>query len=295
MVAPALTLTLGARYEWWKAFGGSNFSAVPALNVFQPERTAQGLSPKGSFRWTPAGHWSVTLSAARALRFPTVSELYQAISTGPALTVPNPDLTPEDAFSAELAAESRFAGGHVRLSLFHESIKDALVSQSAPLVPGSTTLFNYVQNIGRTRANGIEFAAEKRNLLPGVDVDGSLTIADPKTVSDPAFRPAEGKLIPQVPRRKATLVVTGHLTDRLSLAGAVRYASRSFATIDNSDTVGHTYQGFEGYVVADARALYRLNPHLDLAVGVENLTDKRYFLFHPFPGRTFTAELHWRL
>jgi iron complex outermembrane receptor protein len=28
-------------------------------------------------------------------------------------------------------------------------------------------------------------------------------------------------------------------------------------------------------------------------MGVENLTDKRYFLFHPFPGRTFTAELHW--
>ena len=33
MVAPALTLTLGARYEWWKAFGGRNFSAVPALNA----------------------------------------------------------------------------------------------------------------------------------------------------------------------------------------------------------------------------------------------------------------------
>ena len=70
---------------------------------------------------------------------------------------------------------------------------------------------------------------------------------------------------------------------------------KGFATIDNSDVVGHTYQGFEGYFVADVRAAYRLTPRIDVAAGVENLTDKRYFLFHPFPGRTFTAEVHWHL
>ena len=98
----------------------------------------------------------MTLSAARALRFPTVSELYQAISTGPTITVPNPNLKPEKATSAELAVERSLAGGSIRLSLFHESISDALISQSGPL-PGQTQLFNFVQNIGRTRTNGTEF------------------------------------------------------------------------------------------------------------------------------------------
>src|SRR5207248_283531 len=135
-------------------------------------------------RWQPATRWSVTLSGARALRFPTVSELYQAVSTGPTITVPNPDLKPEKAFSAELAVERQIPDGHIRLSLFHESIKDALISQSASL-NGSTQLFNYVQNIGRTRTNGVELVAEKRNLLPRFDVSGSITLADPKTVSDP--------------------------------------------------------------------------------------------------------------
>src|SRR5206468_6065168 len=115
-----------------------------------------------------------------------------------------------------------------------------------------------------------------------LDLSGSFTLADPKIVSDPIFRAAEGKLIPQVPRRKATLLATWHPSDRLALTAAVRYSSRMFGTIDNSDIVGHTYQGFEGYTVADLRALYRLTPHIDLAAGVENLTDKRYFLFHPF-------------
>ncbi|HET8749627.1 MAG TPA: TonB-dependent receptor [Sphingomicrobium sp.] len=294
-LAPAWTLTLGARYEWWKAYGGRNFSASPALDVDQPSRTAQGLSPKASLRWQPSRKWTVTLSGGRALRFPTVSELYQAVSTGPTITVPNPDLEPENAISGELAIERHLAGGHVRLSFFHESVKDALVSQSAPLVPGSTTLFRFVQNIGRTRTDGIELAFDKRNLLPRFDLSGSVTLANPKTVSDPVFPAAEGKLIPQVPRRKATLVATWRPTDSLSLTAAARYSSRMFGTIDNSDVVGHTWQGFEGFFVADARLLYRFSPHWSIAAGVENLTDKRYFLFHPFPGRTFTAELHWNL
>jgi iron complex outermembrane receptor protein len=294
-IAPTLTLTLGARYEWWRAYGGRNFAASPALDVDQPARSAQGLSPKASLRWTPSSAWTVSLSGGRALRFPTVSELYQAIATGPTITIPNPDLRPERALSAELAVERKIADGRIRLSLFHETIRDALISQSAPLVPGSTTLFNYVQNVGRTRTHGIELVVDKRDLLPRLDVSASVTWADPRTVSDPALPAAEGKLIPQVPRRKATVVATWRATDRLSLTGAVRYSSRLFGTIDNSDLIGHTYQGFEGFVVADARALYRLSPRLDLAVGVENLTDRRYFLVHPFPGRTFTAELNWHL
>ena len=30
-------------------------------------------------------------------------------------------------------------------------------------------------------------------------------------------------------------------------------------------------------------------------LGVDNLTDSRYFLFHPFPGRTFVASLKLKL
>jgi iron complex outermembrane receptor protein len=293
-LAPALLLTLGARYEWWKAYGGRNFSAAPPLDAIQPERTSEGLSPKASLRWQPAHRWTMTLSAGRALRFPTVSELYQAISTGPSLTVPDADLKPEKAVSGELAVEHRIAEGRIRLSLFHESIKDALISQTAPL-PGQAQLFSFVQNIGKTRTHGVELVLEKRNLLPHFDLSGSVTLADGKIVSDPVFVAAEGKRIPQVPRFKATLLATWHATDRVSLTGAVRHSSRMFGTIDNSDIVGHTYQGFEGYTVADLRVLYRLRPRIDIAAGVENLTDKRYFLFHPFPGRTFTAELHWHL
>jgi iron complex outermembrane receptor protein len=288
-------LTLGARYEWWRAFDGFNFSLAPALSVDQPERDQQGFSPKASLSWRPAPSWRVTLSAAQAWRFPTVTELYQAIATGPTLTVPDPDLRPERARSEELAVERSFADGRIRLSLFNEAIRDALISQTAPLLPGSTSLFSFVQNIGRVRTYGAELVVDWRNLLiPGLGLSGSLTLANPKVVDDPAFPAAEGKDLPQVPRRRASLVLTYQPGERAAFTLAGRYASRSFATIDNSDPVTHTYQGFDGYLVLDARATFQLSRHLEAALGVDNLTNRSYFIFHPFPQRSVIAELHYR-
>jgi iron complex outermembrane receptor protein len=291
----SLELTLGGRYEWWRAYGGRNVSLSPVLDVTQPELSRNAFSPKASLAWQPADGWRFTLSAARAYRFPTVSELYQAIAAGPTLIVPDPNLRPERAFSAELAAERGFAEGHVRLSLFSERIRDALISQSALLVPGSTTLFNYVQNIPEVRTHGLELAFDWRNaLVQGLELEGSFTLADPKIVADPTFPAAEGKDIPQVPRRRATLVATYRAGARASFTLAARYASRSFGTIDNSDIVSHTYQGFDSYFVVDARVTFRLTSHLEAALGAENIGNDHYYLFHPFPQRSLTAELAYR-
>ena len=293
--ADSLRLTVGARYEAWRAYGGRNFSLAPALDVAQPARSAEGISPKASLRWLPARGWSLSLSAGQAYRFPTVSELYQAIATGPSLTVPDPNLRPERARSTELAATWSGRSGHVRLSLFGESIRDALISQTAPLVPGSGTLFSYVQNVEHVRTGGVELAFERRGLMvPQLDVSGSVTLVRPKVVEDSAFPAAEGKDIPQVPRRRATLVLTWRPSDAASLTLAGRYSSRSFGTIDNSDIVTHTFQGFGGFLIADARANFRIGKHWNAAFGVENLTNEKYFLFHPFPQRSFTGELTYR-
>jgi iron complex outermembrane receptor protein len=293
--APALELTLGARYEWWRAYRGFNFSSTPPLSVNQPTLTKQGLSPKASLRWRPDKHWTVTLSAGQAFRFPTVSELYQTITTGLNLTSPDPHLRPERARSEELALSWSDDKGHVRLSLFNEAIRNALISQTAPLVPGSNTLFSFVQNIPGTHAKGVELAFERNDLLVrGLTLSGSVTLTDPKTVSDPAFPAAEGKDLPQVPRRRATLVATWHESERTAFTLAGRYASRSWGTIDNSDPVSHTFQGFDGYFVVDARADFRISRHWNAAVGIENLGNDKYYLFHPFPQRTLTAELSYR-
>src|SRR5207302_5358835 len=68
--------------------------------------------------------------------------------------------------------------------------------------------------------------------------------------------------------------VTGVQTCALPIS---RYADRSFGTIDNSDPISQTYQGFAGYFVADARVRYKLDENWNVSFGVDNLNNDKYF------------------
>jgi iron complex outermembrane receptor protein len=291
---PDLKASAGLRYEDWRAYGGSNVSALPPLNVSQPRISASTLSPKASLAWQISDDWRLTGSWGVASRMPTVTELYQAITTGTVLTVPNPNLRPERASSYELAAERVTNSGRMRLSVFEEDITSALLSQSAPLLAGSTAVFSFVQNVDRTQVRGIEFVVDQYDVfIPGLELMGSLTAADGRIRQDNAFAAAVGKFIPGVPKLKANAVATYRPNDNWSFTVGARYSDRSFGTIDNSDPISQTYQGFAGYFVVDARARYHLDENWNISVGVDNLNNDKYFLFHPFPQRTLVMEIHY--
>ena len=295
-LTPAVTATVGLRAEHWRAYNGVNYAASPALNVSQPTLDKNALSPKATLAWTPAERWRLSASYGRAYRFPTVTELYQSITTGPTLTVPNPNLKPERADSFDLSAERTIgAGGHARLSLFQENLANDLLSQSAPLVTGSSTLYSYVQNVDRVRTRGAEIVLDGLTLVPGVEVGGSVTYVDGRIQRDAAFAAAVGKRLTSLPRLRGVAVLTWRPAPAWSATLAGRYAGREFGTIDNSDPYANTYQGFSAFFVADARVRWQATDHWSAALGVENLLDRRYFLFHPFPGRTVIMELKYKL
>ncbi|HEX2760186.1 MAG TPA: TonB-dependent receptor [Rhizomicrobium sp.] len=287
-----LKAAAGLRYEDWRAYGGSNFSAAPALNVNQPRISASTLSPKATIAFQASENWKLSGSWGIAYRMPTVTELYQAITTGTTLTVPNPNLKPERASSYELAAERRTDSGFFRVSLFQEDIANTLLSQSAPLVAGSTALFNYVQNVDRTRARGIELVADQYDVfIPGLELMGSLTAVDARVIRNAAFPASVNKFLNQVPKLRANAMATYRPDDTWSFTVGARYSDRSFGTLDNSDPVSQTYQGFAGYFVVDARMRYKWDEHWSASVGIDNLNNDKYFLFHPFPQRTVLMEI----
>jgi iron complex outermembrane receptor protein len=287
---PSVTLTIGGRYEWWKAFDGANFSLAPLLSVTQPALSAARFSPKASLAWALDANWTARASFGQAYRFPTASELYQVVTT-PVPAIPNPNLKPERARSEELALERHDAHGTIRLSLFNESIADALVSQTGPLPVVPLQVGTFVQNVDRTRARGVEAAWQRTGIIAGFDLSGSVTYADAETRANRTFPAAVGKQLPSVPRWKATLVGTWRPTDRIALTAAGRYSSRQYGALDNSDVVGNTYQGFYKYLVVDLRAELKIGEHYSLGLGVDNVNNDRYFLFHPFPQRSFQADV----
>jgi iron complex outermembrane receptor protein len=181
----------------------------------------------------------------------------------------------------------------LRVSLFEEDIANALLSQSAPLVPGSTSLFSFVQNVDRTRARGIELVADQYDaFIPGLELMGSLTAVDARITADSAFPAAVNKFLPQVPKLRANVMATYRIDNWTFTLGA-RYSDRSFGTIDNSDPYTYTYQGFGRFLVADARLRYQVDQNWNMSLGVDNLNNDKYFLFHPFPQRTAVLEIRY--
>jgi iron complex outermembrane receptor protein len=281
--SPRTTATLGLRAERWRTRDATIAGAA------QPRVRGAGLSPKAVIAWTPDA-WTVKVSLAEAYRFPTVSELYQAVTTGTVLSVPNPNLRPERAVSAELSAGRTWHGGEGRVSVFGETIADALLSQTGVLNGASAS---FVQNVDRTRALGVEVVAAQQ--VGPVDLAGWLTLVDARIVKDAGFAAAVGKTLPQLPKVRGAVTATWSPSSRWDIALAARYSARAFGTVDNSDRRADTYQGFAAFFVADAHVRYRVDRHLVADIGVDNLNNRRYLEFHPFPQRTVIAALKYSL
>jgi iron complex outermembrane recepter protein len=294
-----LRATIGGRYEYWETFDGfvqsTSSSATNAASAKAGNRTA--FSPKGSLAWDFAPQWTVTGSAAKSTRFPTVSELYLSTGTGVNTTIANPALAPERANTYELSLETTLGDGKSRISLFHEDVTNALISQTTPASTGGTS--TYVTNVREIRNRGVEVAAQQNNVvIPGLDLAGSVTYVDAEIRKNPTWAggtQTEGKRVPNIPMRRATIAATYRPAEEWAFSTAARYQDRMATTMDNTDHVNKVYGSFDAFFVIDIRARYKHSENLEAALGVDNVNDNRYMLFHPFPQRTFIAELKLKL
>ncbi len=83
--APGFKLTVGGRFETWKASDGYSYTTTPnnagviavPLSINQPNLTATKFSPKVSLGYEFNPDWQAIGSFGKASRFPTVGELYQ--------------------------------------------------------------------------------------------------------------------------------------------------------------------------------------------------------------------------
>jgi iron complex outermembrane receptor protein len=291
--APDWRATVGGRLESWQASNGFNFSGT--TGVSQPKISSTNFSPKASLSWDAKPDLTVTASFGQAYRYPTVSELYQLVQTGSLFSSPNPNLSPENVLSGELAFLKQIDDGSVRVSFFQENVRDALISQTSFLT-GATPV-TFVSNVGEVRNRGIEIAGQRDDILVhGFGLSGSLTYVDSEILSDAGFvsttgTTAVGKRAPNVPEWRATLVATYKPTDDLSFSVASRYSSRAFSTVDNTDAANNVFGGFGQFFVVDVRAQYKIMKGVEASLGIDNLTNDKYYLFHPFPQRTVLASL----
>jgi iron complex outermembrane recepter protein len=311
-IIPNLKLTVGGRLETWRAQDGFNINSVPApgtgvpaapIPVFvavpknQPTLESTNFSPKVSLSYDPNKEWNITANFGEAYRYPTVTELYQNITVSGVATFANPNLTPEQDLNGELNVERHWNDGRVRLTLFKEHVNNAIISQTTNITnsTGGQTPTTTIGNVDAIGMQGVELSGEKDNVaIKGLKLFGSVTYVDSRILSDPTFVNAAGqptnvvgKRVPNVPEWRSTLGVTYRPNGSWAYTVAARYTGKQYATLDNTDVIQHVYQAFDPFLVVDMKIHYTATKNFAFDFGIDNIFNEQYFLFHPFPGRTY--------
>ncbi|GLU35063.1 TonB-dependent receptor [Trinickia caryophylli] len=284
--APRWTFVSGLRFEDWQAYGGHQ--SLGASTLSYADASQHHFSPKLSLSFDVTQDLTLRASVARAYRFPTVSELFQGQINGSSIVNNNPNLQPEDDLSKELAAEWARASGVVRLSLFQDDVKNTIFSQTDTTVIPNVTNF---QNIGKVRSRGVELSYEGADVVVrGLDLLASVAYTQSKIVANAQNPASVGKYFYRIPLWRINVATTYRLDDRSAMSLAVRYSGRQYNTLTNTDSNPDVFGGTSTYTVADAKYTFKPTKWSELGIGVDNIFDARYFVYHPYPGRTFFVE-----
>ncbi|MEN2709660.1 TonB-dependent receptor [Sphingomonas sp. NPDC092331] len=296
--AEALVLTLGARLESWRAFDGGlgriGTSGQPVTNDYAA-RSDTAFDPKVSIEWH-GGATSVQLSLAEATRFPTVGELFQGSLNGDGSFNRDsfdPNLKPERSRDANLVVAHDFGRLKLTGSAFWQRVEDTIFAFAGFNQNGVTT--SSFKNIDLTRQYGLELIAEARDVgLRGLDIDANAAWIDSKTIRNASAPAAEGVQFPRIPRWRLNANVRYQVTPRLLASLGLRYATRpntDLFGLQRGDTFGYTSELF----ALDAKVNWKMTDRFRLSAGVDNITNDRAWVYHPYPQRSFLVEAGWTL
>jgi outer membrane receptor protein involved in Fe transport len=195
------SLTVGARFDEWKNVDARRTVGTEVTEL--PGRRSRSFSPRAALLFRLAPSFSLTSSAYRAFRAPTLNELYRTFQVGDVVTLANDQLLAE---SVEGYEAGFLAGGgslSLRATVFRMHLGDTVANVTLSAQPGLIT--RQRQNLGSVRSQGVEVDAEAR-AGPVVFSLGWLR-ADAEVRSFSADPTLVGLQVPQSPLNQAAVTV----------------------------------------------------------------------------------------
>ncbi len=289
-------LGLGARWESFESDNGyfsRDDATTPQFDVVSvPKTSRKEVSPKFSVGYQPVEQWRFAYALGKAYRFPIVEELFSQYSAYNAISVANPELQPEDGLHQNLMLERDVAGGTVRVNLFQETIKDVIESQSENL-PGGLSVRTFIP-VDEIETRGVEFIANIDDLaIDNLDVRFNMVYTDSEIVKNNPDPSIEGNDYPRMPQWRGNLLLTYHISSQWDAGLNMQYASDSFGRNDNTDREDGVYGAQDGFTRLGLKTTYNFTNGVALGLGVDNVTDELAYVAHPWPGRTYYANLSY--
>ena len=312
---PQVIVNLGARYDRFSSTTRPG-QAASATRQTRLKRTDGLFNWQAGLVLKPTRGTSVYASYATAATPPNTllgegreDNAIPTTATGAANVQILAALEPQKTKSYEVGGKASLFREKLQLQVagFQTTIDNARVQ-----IDPDTVAF-----VGRSRVRGVELTASGTirpgwtvfggyTYLDPKIIDGGATVLTAAAVTQTVggvtttLRPAAtiaapsvntGKQLPNTYRHSFTATTNVELVKGLQLGGSVIYNSRQFGGYADNRSYVQTattgpvltpatkvlYRTVPGNWRFDARASYRLTPHLELSVNAQNLTDKVYF------------------
>ena len=278
---PAVTLTAGARLDYWQQANGTRVETVTATgatvrNDSYPRVDGTVGSYRLGARYAVTNDFALRAVTYSGFRVPTLNELYRPFRVGNDITEANPNLTPERVYGAEGGFEWTSGGFSLGMNYFHNWLNNAVGNITVQTTPGTNVALNVVvpaggvlrqrQNINGIEADGIEVSA-KSEISKTFAVDADYLFTNPRitrAVNQPSL---QGLRLAEVARHQFSLGAVYKPMPELTLRAAARAASNIYDDDQNTRLL-------KGYMVMDLYVDYAVTSYATLFVSGENITDK---------------------
>lgn len=288
-VLPKLTLNFGGRFDYWENKNALSSTRTLSNNVTNtinfPDRRENAFSPRIAALYQINQNFSFVASYAKSFRAPTLNELYRAFRVGNVLTRANENLQSERANTFETGLN--FTGFAKKLNLrgnfFIAEVSRPVVSVTLTTTPNLIT--RQRQNVGKTRARGIELDAEYSPFAK-VKFSASYLFTDSRVADFPSNPLLIRNFLPQVARNQLTFQTAYRPTAKLTFSLQSRFSGAQFE--DDLNTLR-----LKPYSTFDAFVSYKFKK-IELFSAVENFFNSHYDIGLT-PNRTVAAPRFFRI
>jgi outer membrane receptor protein involved in Fe transport len=285
-ISSRVVLAASARFDVWKNFAAS--SATRTLSTNQTtainflDRRESAFSPQISLLVQATKNFSVFALASKSFRAPTLNELYRGFRVGNVATLANENLRAERAANFEAGASYNRGNFYLRGNFFLTRVSQPVANVTLSVAPNLIT--RQRQNVGETRARGLEIEAETR--IKDFSFSVGYLLADSRVEDFPSNRNLEGLFVPQTARHQFNFQTRWTRNDWT-------FAAQGRASSEQFDDDLNLFR-LEPYFQTDAFAARRFNESLQIFVGIENIFNSRYSIGRT-PIRTVSSPINLRV
>jgi len=289
-----LTIAAALRLDAWQNLDGRRSTrpsrdAASSVTRFD-DRDATAWSPRLSLAYRAASSWTLSASAYRSFRAPTLNELYRSFRVGNVETLANENLGPERLTGAEAGAAFFPGRVYARAVAFWMEVDDPVANVTLSTTP--SLVERQRRNLGRIRSRGVEVDGETP-VGREVQVTLGYLLVDSTVVSAPGSPDLVGRRTPQVARQQGSVGLRYEHRSALSAAVQARWVGKQFEDDQNQLPLG-------SYFTADLLVSRPVTRGLQAFVAAENVFDRRFDVGRTpvptvGPPRTFRGGLRWRL